>query len=75
MPPLILASQSPRRRQLLAAAGYAFEVIEPSETAECGICSRETPPEMVARLAYQKGADVHQRLRRREQPPAPGTVV
>jgi len=27
--PLILASGSPRRRQLLAAAGYTFEVVEP----------------------------------------------
>lgn len=26
--------------------------------AECGVCSRETPPELVARLAWQKAADV-----------------
>ncbi len=56
--PLILASQSPRRRELLEQAGYNFEVVLPSETAECGICSRETPPEMVARLAFQKALDV-----------------
>jgi len=55
---LILASSSPRRRQLLNEAGYDFGVIEPDPTAECGICSRETPPEMVARLAYQKAANV-----------------
>lgn len=55
---LILASQSPRRRELLEEAGYSFEVVVPSETAECGICSRETPPELVGRLAYQKAADV-----------------
>lgn len=55
---LILASQSPRRRELLEEAGYTFEVVVPSETAECGICSRETPPELVGRLAYQKAADV-----------------
>jgi septum formation protein len=59
--PLILASQSPRRRQLLQAAGYAFEVVVPLDSAECGICSRETPPELVARLAWQKAADVAQR--------------
>ena len=57
---LILASQSPRRRQLLEEAGYTFQVIVPSPSAECGICSRETPPELVARLARQKAADVAQ---------------
>jgi septum formation protein len=55
---LILASSSPRRRQLLQTFGYRYEVVEPDPTAECGICSRETPPEMVARLAYQKAANV-----------------
>lgn len=48
----------------MAEAGYTFEVIPPSPTAECGICSRETPPELVARLAMQKGADVAQRIDR-----------
>ncbi len=43
-------------------AGYRFTVISPSETAECGVCSRETPPELVARLAYQKAHDVAQRV-------------
>lgn len=42
--------------------GYEFEVIEPDPMAECGICSRETPPEMVARLAYQKAADIAKRV-------------
>ena len=55
---LILASSSPRRRQLLTDAGYDFEVVPPSDSAECGICSRETPPELVARLAYQKAENV-----------------
>ena len=55
---LILASQSPRRRQLLEEAGFDFEVIPPHENAECGICSGETPPELVARLAFQKAQDV-----------------
>jgi septum formation protein len=58
LPTLILASSSPRRQQLLAEAGYPFTVMPPHDSAECGICSRETPPEMVARLAYQKAADV-----------------
>src|SRR5262245_32662159 len=59
---LILASRSPRRRELLAAAGYQFEVVPPDEAAECGICSRESPAEMVARLAYEKAADVARRV-------------
>lgn len=62
MPQLILASSSPRRRQLLQQAGYDFQVVAPSDTAECGICSSETPPELVARLAYQKAEDVAKRL-------------
>lgn len=66
MPPcrpfLILASQSPRRRELLAEAGYPFEVIPPADSAECGLCSGESPPELVARLAYQKARDVAQRV-------------
>ena len=46
----------------MAQYGYRFEVIEPDPGAECGICSRETPPELVARLAYQKAADVIQKI-------------
>jgi len=61
-PQLILASQSPRRRQLLTEAGYSFQVSPPDESAECGICSRETPPEMVARLAFQKSQNVAARF-------------
>ena len=56
--PLILASGSPRRAQLLSAAGYPFTVQVASDEAECGVCSRETAPEMVARYAYRKAADV-----------------
>ena len=63
LPKLILASRSPRRRELLAAAGYPFEVYPPSETAECGVCSGETAAELVTRLAYQKAADVARRVR------------
>ncbi len=38
--PLILASRSPRRRQLLTEAGYEFRVELPDESAECGVCSQ-----------------------------------
>ena len=62
LPRLILASGSPRRRELLEAAGYAFEVLVPSEHAECGICTQEGPAAMVGRLALQKAADVRPRV-------------
>ena len=56
--PLILASQSPRRKSLMHEYGYAFLVHPPSDTAEGGMCSGETPPELVVRLAKQKAEDV-----------------
>lgn len=62
--PLILASSSPQRRALLAEAGYRFEIVEPARSAECGACSRETPPELAARMARQKAADVAARTSR-----------
>ena len=62
--PLILASSSPRRHLLLTGAGYSFTIDRPDDAAECGICSRETPPELVARLALQKAADVAKRTER-----------
>src|SRR5512138_3185504 len=61
-PRLILASRSPRRRELLAQAGYDFETIPPRDEAECGVCSGENPAQLVARLAYQKAADVAARV-------------
>ncbi len=59
---LILASSSPQRRMLLEQAGYAFRIVEPHPGAECGVCSRESPGEMVARLARQKAANVAEQL-------------
>lgn len=59
---IVLASQSPRRHQLMADSGYEFEVLLPSDNAECGICSKESTPELVARLAFQKAADVAGRV-------------
>jgi septum formation protein len=63
LPPIILASQSPRRRELLTQAGYQFQVIPPSESAEGGICG-DSPRDLVSRLAYQKAADVAARVDR-----------
>jgi septum formation protein len=59
---LILASASPRRRQLLTEAGYEFDVVVPAESAEAGAPGNEGPAEMVARLAHQKAADVVRRV-------------
>ncbi|MEM6471989.1 MAG: Maf family protein, partial [Planctomycetota bacterium] len=56
--PLVLASGSPRRAQLLDAAGYTYTKDPASESAECGVCSRETAPELVARYAFRKAQDV-----------------
>jgi septum formation protein len=61
---LILASRSPRRRELLLQAGYSFEVRPPQDVEEGGRCCGETPAELVARLAFQKAAEVARGVRR-----------
>ncbi len=61
---LVLASRSPRRRELLAQAGYRFEVHPPQEAAEDPLHAEEAPAELVARLARGKAADVAARLGR-----------
>jgi septum formation protein len=55
----ILASGSPRRRELLARTGIKFEVI-PSEMDE--IITKEVPSDIVMELAYQKALNVYQKL-------------
>lgn len=57
-PRIILASRSPRRRQLLEEAGYEFVVRPPREAAEDGANGQEPPDELVTRLALQKAEDV-----------------
>jgi len=57
-PKLILASGSPRRRQLLADAGYEFEVDAPDESVERGVCSSCTPEELVVESAFLKAAAI-----------------
>lgn len=59
---IILASRSPRRRQLLTEAGYDFRVVPPRSADECGTCSRESPAQLVARLAFEKAADVARQI-------------
>jgi septum formation protein len=60
--PLILASSSPRRRELLQEAGYDFIVVPPAEDVECGVCSEFGPAGLVADLAYRKASAVHRQL-------------
>ena len=57
---LILASASPRRRELLANAGFAFEVA-PAEVDE-SYTAGEDPAAFVERLALAKAAQVAQRF-------------
>ncbi len=57
-PRLILASSSPRRRELLASIGLQFDVI-PSHVPE-EKASHETPQEYVARLSREKAQAVAQ---------------
>jgi septum formation protein len=58
--PLILASASPRRRQLRTEAGYAFEV-DPSEVDEPDPDGSLTTAEYVAWLAWRKASSVARR--------------
>ena len=65
--PLILASSSPRRKQLLSDAGYEFTVMPPSEAVESAVAARATdlpPQEVVAQLALEKARDVAKRVER-----------
>ena len=58
---LILASGSPRRKQLLTEAGYDFIVDVPDDSAESIGAVELSPVELVAALAFQKAANVIQR--------------
>jgi septum formation protein len=57
IPVLVLASASPRRRQLLEEAGYAFEV-EPSRIVEEEPAAGALPGTYAAQLAWRKAAEV-----------------
>ncbi len=56
----------------MTESGYRFRTLAPRPHAECGVCSKETPGELVARLAMQKAADVRQQL---GWPPHGGVTV
>ena len=59
---LILASQSPRRHQLLTDNGYKFKVIAPDESVERGVCSNCSPEDLVLESAFVKARAVAQRV-------------
>jgi septum formation protein len=75
--PIILASASARRRDLLTSAGIRFEAI-PSDIDELPLPG-EPPADFVARMALDKAEEVHQRrLQEHDQRPVLGadtTVV
>ena len=56
----ILASASPRRKELLTQAGFQFEII-PSLAEET--YTKTVPSEIVTELAAQKAADVFHRYK------------
>lgn len=64
-PRIILASRSPRRRELLSEAGYDFEVCPPLDEAEPPPLPGESTRDYVARLATAKARDVARQLQGR----------
>lgn len=55
---LILASQSPRRAQLLSEYGYAFDVIKPPGEEPEHLPGRPAPPQRAEALSYFKAKSV-----------------
>jgi septum formation protein len=70
---LILASASPRRAELLRAAGYSFEtvVVDVDER----VLPREAPEEYVRRLAGEKSARAASLVSGRAAPPARDAAI
>jgi septum formation protein len=58
-PRLILASSSPRRRELLAEAGYQFDVIAPPHDEPDDLLGRLALARQAEALAYFKARSVH----------------
>lgn len=57
---LVLASSSPRRRELLESVGLSIEVITPS--ADEAMLGKESPGEFASRVAFEKAASVSRGL-------------
>jgi septum formation protein len=64
---LVLASASPRRRELLAQAGFAF-IVRPAEIPE-EPCANEDPIAYVIRLAREKAEAVFRQISSEESAP------
>jgi septum formation protein len=58
--PLVLASQSPRRKELLEILGIPFSVVAP--TTDEAVRAGETPEEYVVRVAREKAIEVAGRV-------------
>jgi septum formation protein len=56
---LILASSSPRRKEIMKMMGMPFDIIEPE--AEETVNGDENPLDLVSRLACMKASDVYER--------------
>ena len=67
-PPHILASRSPRRRLLLSEAGWAFDVVPPSDGLEDRPSPNESVSAYVQRLAFRKAENVFEKINR-------GTII
>jgi septum formation protein len=74
-PHLILASASPRRRQLLEDAGFAFDVVPPEIDETPGLCSNCGPADMVMQIARDKAADVQRRVTQCPYPHPTDSIV
>ena len=61
---IILASQSPRRKELLARHGIAFEVFVTD--ADETVTGQMTPPELVEELSYRKAKSAAEHFSGRE---------
>lgn len=59
--PIILASASPRRSELLKQAGFSFTVV-PSDIQET--ISEASPDKIVESLAFQKANDVYNKMKK-----------
>jgi septum formation protein len=66
IPEVYLASSSPRRRELLAQLGVAFEIVRPA--VDEAVMAGETPDDYVVRLALEKARVGWQLLRQTAKP-------
>ena len=64
---VVLASQSPRRRELLRGLGLSFEVMQSGEAEETNV--EWSPQEVVCRLSMQKAQHVFNQLSKPSEPP------